>query len=174
MRKIIGLSVVTLMLATPAFAQEAQGTFIDLNGAEAGTVTLTQDGDSVSVTGHIMGLTEGEHGIHFHTTGNCDSADKFASAGGHFNPGEHKHGLENAEGPHAGDLPNLTADADGMAMPEFSTDTISLVEGADGYVFDEDGTALIVHANVDDQVTDPSGNSGDRLICAVIEATPAE
>ncbi|QQR40150.1 superoxide dismutase family protein [Devosia rhizoryzae] len=174
MRMITGLSLMTLLLATPVVAQEAQGTFIDLNGAEAGTVSLTQDGDSVAISGHVMGLEPGEHGIHFHTTGDCDSAAKFESAGGHFNPTEHQHGLENPEGTHAGDLPNATFDADGMAMLDLSTDTISLTEGEDGYVFDEDGTALIIHADPDDQMTDPSGNSGDRLVCAVLEAPAAE
>jgi superoxide dismutase, Cu-Zn family len=174
MRTITGISLMTILLATPVVAQEAQGTFMDLEGAEAGTVMLMQNGGSVAITGHVMGLEPGEHGIHFHTTGDCDSASKFESAGSHFNPTEHQHGLENPEGPHAGDLPNVTFDADGMAMLDLSTDTVSLTEGEDGYVFDEDGTALIIHATVDDQVTDPSGNSGDRLVCAVLEAPPAE
>lgn len=173
MRRTLGLVTATLLLATPAFAQEARGTFIDLEGAEAGSVMLTQADGSVSISGDAMGLEPGEHGIHFHMTGDCDAAGKFESAGGHFNPTDHKHGLENTEGPHAGDLPNLTVGADGTASIDLTSEMISLTEGEDGYVFDEDGTALIIHAAMDDQMTDPSGNSGDRLLCAVIEAAPA-
>lgn len=173
MRTLLRISLASLLLATPVMAQEAKGTFINQDGAEAGTVTLTQGEGAVTLSGSASGITEGEHGIHFHTTGNCDSATKFESAGGHFNPTEHQHGLENDAGPHAGDLPNVTANAEGLAEFELTTETISLIEGEAGYVFDDDGTALIIHASADDQVTDPSGNSGDRVLCAVIEAAPA-
>lgn len=172
MHRLIGLSLATMMIATPVLAQEAMGTFINAEGAQGGTVTLTQGDGAVSIQGEGMGLTEGEHGIHFHMTGDCDASTSFESAGDHFNPGDHQHGLENPEGAHAGDLPNVSASADGMAMIELSTDLISLTEGEEGYVFDEDGTALIIHADPDDQMTDPSGNSGDRVLCAVIEAAP--
>lgn len=170
MRILASLSFATLLLATPAIAQEAHGTLIDLNGQEAGTITFSQSDGAVAITGHAMGLEPGEHGIHFHETGDCDATGKFESAGAHFNPGDHQHGLENPEGPHAGDLPNLTADDDGMADINLTSETISLIEGSDGYVFDEDGTAVVLHAEADDQMTDPSGNSGDRQFCAVIEA----
>lgn len=174
MRRLIGLSLASLMLATPALAQEAMGTLMTPDGTEAGTVMLVQHEGSVSIQGHIMGLAEGEHGIHFHETGDCDGATQFESAGGHFNPGSHQHGLENPEGAHAGDLENASFDADGMAMLDLSTDTISLNEGDENYIFDEDGTALVIHADPDDQMTDPSGNSGDRELCAVLEAAAAE
>ena len=173
MRRVLGLLTLSALLATPALAQEAKGTFIDTTGAEAGTVSLTQGEGEVLITGEAMGLTPGDHGIHFHTTGDCDSAAKFESAGGHFNPASHKHGLENAEGPHAGDLPNVSVGEDGTAKIDLTSDMISLTEGEDGYVFDEDGTAIIIHAGMDDQKTDPSGNSGDRQLCAVIEAAPS-
>ncbi|KKB80015.1 hypothetical protein VW35_06050 [Devosia soli] len=170
MRRVLGLVTLSALLATSAFAQEAKGTFIDTNGEEAGTVMLTQSDGNVLITGEAMGLTPGDHGIHFHTTGDCDSAGKFESAGGHFNPANHQHGLENADGPHAGDLPNVKVGEDGIAKIDLTSDLISLTEGNDGYVFDDDGTAIIIHAGMDDQKTDPSGNSGDRELCAVIEA----
>ncbi|WEJ34676.1 superoxide dismutase family protein [Devosia sp. SD17-2] len=173
MRTFLRISLASLLLATPTLAQEAMGTFINQDGAEAGTVTLTQGEGSVTLSGSASGLSEGEHGIHFHTTGNCDSATKFESAGDHFNPTDHQHGLENDAGPHAGDLPNITAGADGLSEFEVTSASISLTEGDEGYVFDEDGTALIIHASADDQVTDPSGNSGDRVLCAMVEAAPA-
>ena len=174
MRRTSSIAVAALLMATPAFAQEAQGTFMDLDGAEAGTVDLSQGDGPVAITGHVMGLTRGDHGIHFHAVGDCDSASKFESAGDHFNPTNHQHGLDNPEGAHVGDLPNLAVGEDGMANLDLSSEMISLTPGDEGYVFDEDGTALIVHAAADDQVTDPSGNSGDRLVCAVIEAPAAE
>ena len=169
-------SALALALVLPAMAQEAgtaMATFIDAAGTEVGSVTLTQGGDGVTISGMLEGMTPGEHGFHFHETGDCDGASKFESAGKHFNPTAHKHGMENPEGPHAGDLPNVTADDTGMVMVELTSDTISLDEGDPAYVFDADGTALVIHAAADDNVTDPSGNSGDRVACAVIEANTA-
>jgi len=173
----LGLSaLLALAFALPAAAQDtpsAMATFIGLDGAELGSVTLTQAEGAVSITGEVMGLTAGNHGIHFHETGDCDGAAAFESAGGHFNPTDHQHGLENPEGAHAGDLPNLAIAAEATTQIDFSSDLISLTEGDPAYVFDQDGTALVIHAGEDDQMTDPSGNSGDRLACAVIEANTA-
>ena len=169
-------SALALALVLPAMAQEpgtAMATFTDAAGAEVGSVTLTQGETGVAISGMLEGMTPGEHGLHFHETGDCDGASKFESAGGHFNPTAHKHGMENPAGPHAGDLPNVTADDTGMVMVELESDMISLTEGDPAYVFDADGTALVIHAAVDDNVTDPSGNSGDRVACAVIEANTA-
>ena len=169
-------SALALALVLPAMAQEAgtaMATFTDAAGTEVGSVTLTQGQDGVTISGMLEGMTPGEHGFHFHETGDCDGASKFESAGKHFNPTAHKHGMENPEGPHAGDLPNVTADDTGMVMVELTSDMISLDEGDPAYVFDADGTALVIHAAADDNVTDPSGNSGDRVACAVIEANTA-
>lgn len=173
MHKLTLSAAMALALVLPAAAQEAQtaaATFMNAEGAEVGTVTLTQGDGSVTVTGELTGMTPGEHGFHFHETGDCDGSTKFESAGKHFNPTDHKHGMENPEGPHAGDLPNVTADDSGMVMVDLSSEMISLTEGDPAYVFDSDGTALVIHAAPDDNVTDPSGNSGDRVACAVIEA----
>jgi len=173
MRRLVLISAFALAAALPVHAQDAgtaSATFIDAAGEEIGSVTLTQEDGGVTISGHVMGITPGEHGMHFHETGDCDASAAFESAGSHFNPTEHQHGTENPEGPHAGDLPNITADADGMADIELTSDLISLDEGDAAYVFDDDGTALVIHANADDLKTDPSGNSGDRVACAVIEA----
>jgi len=159
-----------LFLTVPAYAQEATASFIDGEGTEIGRVTLTQGDGGVGIAGDLVGIPVGEHGFHFHTVGDCDPAGAFESAGGHFNPTDHQHGLENPQGSHAGDLPNVTGAQDGAMAVDLTTDMISLTEGDPAYVFDADGTALVVHADPDDMVTDPSGNSGDRIACAVIEA----
>lgn len=171
MHRIALGAATALALIAPAMAQEsAMATFMDTEGMEIGSVTLTQGEGSVSMTGELTGVSPGDHGFHFHETGDCDGASGFESAGSHFNPTSHQHGLENPEGPHAGDLPNVTAGDDGTVAVDLTTDMISLTEGDPAYVFDADGTALVLHAGPDDQVTDPSGNSGDRIACAVIEA----
>ena len=173
---ILLTSAAILLLAIPASAQEAgsaNATFIDVEGTNIGSVTLTQGDDGVAITGGLSGIAAGEHGFHFHAVGDCDPAGAFESAGGHFNPTEHQHGTENPEGPHAGDLPNVTAAADDTVAVDLSSNLISLTEGDPAYVFDADGTALMIHADPDDMKTDPSGNSGDRIACAVIEAPAA-
>ena len=173
MIKLTLTTALTLALILPAAAQEAptaMATFINLEGTEVGSVTLAQGDGTVAVTGELTGITPGLHGFHFHETGDCDASAAFESAGKHFNPTAHQHGLENPEGPHAGDLPNVEAVAEGGVAVDLTTDLISLTEGDPAYVFDADGTALVIHAGPDDNVTDPSGNSGDRVACAVIEA----
>ena len=169
---------VTLTLATIALLssgslaqdQAATATFFDAGGNEVGSVQVMPMEGGVHVTGSVAGLTPGPHGIHFHETGNCDPSTAFESAGAHFNPAGKRHGLENPQGPHAGDLPNLEASAGGETNVDFMSDLVSLDQANAGYLFDEDGTALVIHAGADDQRTDPSGNSGDRVACGVIEA----
>ena len=173
MQKMALSSALALALVLPALAPDetsASANFVNAEGLEIGNATLTQGEDGVSITGELTGVAPGEHGFHFHQVGDCDATSQFESAGSHFNPTGHKHGLENPEGPHAGDLPNVTASEAGTVTLDLSTDTVSLVEGDEAYVFDEDGTALVLHANADDHRTDPSGNSGDRIACGVIEA----
>jgi superoxide dismutase, Cu-Zn family len=175
-KKSIFAAAALALFATPGFAQDAgsaKASFIDSEGAEIGSVTLTQEGENVSISGNLTGVAAGEHGFHFHATGDCDPATAFETAGDHFNPTDHQHGMENPEGPHAGDLPNVTAGEDGAVAIDLRTDMISLTEGDPAYVFDADGTALVLHADPDDMKTDPSGNSGDRIACAVIEADTA-
>jgi Cu-Zn family superoxide dismutase len=143
-------------------------TLADTNGKAIGVVQLHQDSTGVvQVLVEAAGLAPGSHGIHVHETGKCEGP-AFASAGAHFNPDTKKqHGLSNPAGPHAGDLPNLDVAANGTAVYKQATDRISLTAGATN-IFDADGTALVIHAAADDQVTDPSGNSGARIACAVV------
>ena len=143
------------------------------DGQSVGTMTLTQQASGVLVEGHFQNLPAGpqEHGIHFHAVGTC--SPDFSAAGGHFNPTSAQHGFNNPAGPHAGDLPNLQVTADGTAHYSEVTTLISLRQGDGNSVYDADGTAMVVHANADDYVTDPSGNSGDRIACGVVSPATA-
>ena len=121
---------------------------------------MRMDG-SIMLSLRVEGLVPGRHGVHVHTVGRCDDAG-FASAGGHWNPGAKQHGLDNPKGQHAGDLPNLEVGADGRGMLRYQLKGGSLDE-----LLDADGAAMIVHLDADDQKSDPSGNSGDRIACGV-------
>jgi Cu-Zn family superoxide dismutase len=142
----------------------------DASGQSLGALRLEQTATGVRVSGDLAGIPAGMHGIHFHQVGRCDGSD-FASAGGHFNPAQRKHGLENPAGPHAGDLPNVVVPSSGRVSVELLTPRITLDGATSTGVFDADGTALVLHAAADDQRTDPSGNSGARIACAVIGGT---
>lgn len=144
-------------------------TLVDSTGAAIGTVQLHQDAaGAVLVRVDAAGLPAGPHGMHVHTTGKCEGP-AFTSAGGHFNPAAKKHGLDAADGPHAGDLVQISASFTGTGTVTATTDRISLTGGATN-IFDADGAALVIHASADDQVTDATGNSGARIACAVVAA----
>jgi Cu-Zn family superoxide dismutase len=129
-----------------------------------GTVTFAQRGGAVMVTVDISGLKPGaEHGFHVHEKGDCSSGDGM-SAGGHFNPAGKEHGFYMATERHAGDMQNLKADANGNARVAFETTLISIGRGAADIV----GKGLIVHRDRDDYNSQPAGNAGPRLACAVI------
>jgi Cu-Zn family superoxide dismutase len=140
-------------------------------GESVGSAILRDEGDRVRVVVHVTGLLPGRHGIHVHAVGRCEPP-AFQSAGGHFNPLRKKHGLENPEGAHAGDLPDLEADASGRAEYVASTDRLTLAPGPTS-VFDADGSAVVVHARADDQRTDPAGDSGERILCGQLVEGPA-
>ena len=140
------------------------------DGALLGTVTVSEDPSGLMMNVSAVGMPAGVHGIHLHEKGLCEGP-KFESAGAHWNPGMKQHGRDNPAGPHAGDLANLTVAADGTAKSSIPVGGVMLASGA-MMVADADGTALVVHADPDDYKTDPSGNSGDRIACAVITATP--
>jgi len=157
---------------TPPAVDSASATIRNSAGQVLGTARLLQDANGVvQVTVDVTGLSAGEHGMHIHTIGKCEPAD-FTGAGGHFNPGGKKHGLNNPQGPHAGDLLALGVDASGAAHYGALTNRITVSAGAIS-VLDADGSALIIHASPDDQVTDPTGNSGGRIACGVIARAPA-
>ena len=132
----------------------------------SGSLSFVQSGSKVLVTGEVRGLKpNAEHGFHVHEKGDCSSGDGM-STGGHFNPGGAPHGNHGAGAHHAGDLPALKADAAGVAKVSFESSTISVGGGATDIV----GKGLIVHRDPDDYKTQPTGNAGPRLACAVITA----
>jgi superoxide dismutase, Cu-Zn family len=144
----------------------------DRSGRVVAQASLTEVDRGVRIVIEASGLPPGAKGVHLHGVGTCE-APTFASAGEHFNPTTKRHGLLNPEGPHAGDLPNITIDADGKGRLETFTERVSLSAGA-ASLFDADGTALVIHGDPDDFRTDPSGNSGPRIACGVLEKPPAK
>ncbi|MDQ4078178.1 MAG: superoxide dismutase family protein [Chloroflexota bacterium] len=137
------------------------------------TFTHTEEG-AVQVQVELSDFddaTDGEHGIHIHETGTCETPD-FESAGEHFNPTDASHGFLDPQGPHVGDLPNIRF-SDGSADYQTTTHRITLQTG-ERSLFDEDGSAIVIHAQPDDYLTDPGGDSGDRIACGVIEAATEE
>ncbi|MGG0670850.1 superoxide dismutase family protein [Sporosarcina koreensis] len=141
---------------------------MDGNGKPVGTVELTEEEDALRVMVDAKDLPEGLHGFHFHEKGVCEAPD-FESAGGHFNPTEASHGLDHEGGSHAGDLPNLEVGPDGTAKEEFFVENLTLLAGEENSLFHEGSTAVVIHAEADDGKTQPSGNSGDRIACGVVE-----
>jgi superoxide dismutase, Cu-Zn family len=177
---VAGLSASTLAACASAGAPlraappaaNAHAVVMSSTCERVGTATLTQDAAGmVHVQMKVTGLPPGVHGVHIHAVGSC-VAPSFASAGGHFNPGSKHHGMNNPSGPHAGDLPNMTVDASGNAEYDASTSRVSLTPGANS-LFDADGSAVVIHAAADDNVSDPAGNAGARIACGEIKSGTA-
>jgi Cu-Zn family superoxide dismutase len=137
-------------------------------GEDAGTAVLKQEKGYVLLKVDVKGLPPGEHAIHVHAVAKCDPPD-FKTAGGHFNPDQKKHGINNPEGHHNGDIPaNLTVKADGTDKVSIKVASISLDPNSPNSVFANGGTSLVIHQKADDMVTDPAGNAGNRIACGLI------
>ena len=152
-------------LAPPAAGTTARVAMKDAAGATLGDLSIVQTPNGVLVTGLLTNVPAGTHGIHFHTVGRC--APTFDAAGGHFNPTARQHGYRNANGAHAGDLPNINVATDGTVRIELFTSLVDLGRGPNG-LFDADGSAIMIHALADDYTTDPSGSSGARIACGEV------
>jgi Cu-Zn family superoxide dismutase len=169
------LPLALLTLATVAHADvlgvdlngkaKAEAIIIDASGRPVGKAQVKNLKDQgMMVTVSVKGLTKGEHGIHLHTIGACEGP-KFASAGGHWNPHGKMHGLSNPDGSHAGDMPNMLVKKNGRGTVSFEI-AGGRVKGDNG-LMDGDAAAIVIHAATDDQRTDPSGNSGERIACGI-------
>lgn len=136
----------------------------DASGREVGRASATEVSGGIRFTIDATGLPPGTHGAHVHMTGRCD-APGFTTAGSHWNPMQRKHGTMNPQGPHGGDLPNLVIDSGGRGTIGAVIPGVTMAA-----LLDPDGAAMVVHANPDDLMTDPSGSSGDRIACGVFQA----
>jgi superoxide dismutase, Cu-Zn family len=161
-------------LIAPALAQQQnvqtfEGAIMGAKGDNIGKITIRggENATIVRITINAGGLSPGWHGIHFHQVGDCSDTGKYERSKDHVNHDDAKHGLLNTEGPDQGDLPNIYANADGSVNAEVSSESV-LLSGDEG-LRDKDGSALVIHAGEDDHASQPIGNAGARVACAVIK-----
>ena len=168
---LVGLAALAITAGAVAAggASNAHATILDANGSTIGWAKITEDATGrLHMDVHVSGLTPGLHGIHLHSIAQC-IGPAFTSAGGHHNPLAAEHGLDSPLGAHAGDLPNLVVNTVGRGHLNGTSEGATLSFGPTS-VFDADGSAIVIHATEDDQVTNPTGNSGARVACGIIVA----
>ena len=169
---LISLSLSALLVAgcVPSVSggtkAAAVADLVDATGKPAGTAIVTESTDGLWRDVSVNGVMQGPHGLHVHAVGKCDAPD-FTTAGGHWNPTAHQHGHKNPQGPHAGDAPNLIANAKGAGRLKTWLGAGMIATGATP-LLDADGAAVVLHADADDEMTDPSGKSGKRILCGVL------
>jgi Cu-Zn family superoxide dismutase len=144
----------------------ARAVLRDSAGQQVGVATLVQTPDGVLVRTELTNVPPGVHAFHVHEVGRCDPPS-FQSAGGHYNPFGRQHGILNASGPHAGDMPNIHVPETRRLTFEVLIPRVTLGQGQ-ATLFDANGSALVVHAGADDYRTDPAGNAGARIACGVV------
>lgn len=170
---IIILGVGYLYQTVPSKSEIKTVNMINNQGEPMGTISLSETKAGVLLNVDLNGLTpDGEHAIHIHEKGACTPLESFTDAGGHYNPETKAHGLKHPEGHHAGDMPNLKPDAKGHIQTAFMNLSVTLNKDKTGKrnsVYDADGSAIVVHANADDHMSQPSGDAGGRIACGVIE-----
>ena len=166
--------IVTLIcaaaLASSAAAQQptATASIINAEGDDIGQATLTETPAGVLISVDLRGLPSGEHAFHIHEKGVCNPADKFMSAGGHFNVHGKKHGYYVEGGPHPGDMPNVVVANNGHLRANVLNTAVTLTN-RDGSLFGHEGTSLVIHDRPDDYKSQPAGDAGDRIACGVIK-----
>jgi Cu-Zn family superoxide dismutase len=168
----LGALFLSTYAAGAAELNRARADIKNAQGKSVGTASFRETQDGLLITINVKGLPQGLHAVHIHSVGKCEGP-AFTSAGGHFNPLDKKHGLLNPEGHHAGDLPDLYVNKDGAGRYEALMESMTLDSGATA-IFDADGSAIVIHATADDNMTDPAGNSGDRIACGVITKAAAK
>jgi Cu-Zn family superoxide dismutase len=149
-----------------AAAVTARATLQDDQGRTIGTADLRDTPHGVVLHIHLAAAPPGVHAFHLHQTGRCE-APAFTSAGGHFNPTGAAHGFLNANGPHAGDLPNIHVPDNGTLELEIHAAGATLAAGANS-LFDADGSSIVMHAGPDDYAKGPAGTAGTRVVCGVV------
>ena len=162
---LVCVAAAHLSAAEPA---KAAAEIINPAGEVIGKAAFEQTPSGVLIRVTVSGLTPGGHGIHLHSAGAC--SPDFSAAMGHINPEGKAHGLRHPDGPDNGDLPNLIAGPDGRADAEFFTVLVTVAGGAQPALLDEDGSAVIIHENPDDHITQPIGGAGGRVACGVVKA----
>jgi Cu-Zn family superoxide dismutase len=158
-----------LAMAAVVFAEgtgeQAKATLKNAKGQTVGGATLSETPHGVLIHVNLTKASPGVHAFHIHESGKCEPP--FTSAGSHFNPTKKQHGLENAMGMHAGDLPNIEVPSNGALAFDVVDQAVTLKPGANS-LLDTDGSAIVIHEKADDYKSDPAGNAGDRVICGVI------
>jgi superoxide dismutase, Cu-Zn family len=178
MKTLLTTATALLMMSGAALAQDAEQApaaettsasagFVDMDGAENGSASLTGTPNGVLIEIEVSGLPAGEWlAFHVHENGTCDHESDHESAGGHFNPTDAAHGYLAEGGPHAGDMPNQYVGEDGVLRAQVFNHMVTLGDGGEA---DIAGRALMIHGGTDDYETQPTGDAGDRYACAVIE-----
>ncbi|MBA2277764.1 MAG: superoxide dismutase family protein [Chloroflexia bacterium] len=157
-------------MASPMASVSVQIALVDVEGNLVGTGAIAQSSGQVVIQISGRDIEPGEHGIHIHESGVCSAEGDmpFGAAGAHFNPTNASHGAPTDADAHAGDLGNLLVGDDGAYTVSIATAKVTLEPGTPNSLRDADGSALVIHANADDLMTDPTGNSGDRIACGII------
>lgn len=164
---IILLTLLTACAGKQNHPSTLEVELFNADGDPAGKAKLQEKADGVMIALDVTGLDSGWHGFHIHENGSCEGPD-FKSAGGHYNPEDTEHGLLNPKGPHAGDLPNVEANADGKAKVDVLAPNVTLKE-AKNSLLKEGGTTLIVNEKADDGYSQPAGDAGTRVLCGEIK-----